>query len=75
MLETEGVDKMDATVLLLIDGIQKPYQQDNAQLSKLMDVVSALVNTSTSAFTIAAVAGTFYEPIENVLRGLSHSCF
>lgn len=56
--------------MLLVDGIQKVYQQNPLLMTQFIDSMTGQVNNTGSAFVIEASAGTFYDPIETCLRGL-----
>ncbi len=67
MLKGEGVFPRDATVLLLVDSVQKVHMVDPAILTGLMQGLMDMVNSSSS-FVVVACSGTFYTPMKDVIK-------
>jgi hypothetical protein len=66
MLLVEGVEERHATILLLVDGVQKLYQADPSLLQFAINQLCDLVNSS-AAFVVVCATGTFFEPISQIL--------
>lgn len=67
MLKGEGVLPRDATILLLVDSVQKLHMVDPAMLTELVQGLMDMVNGSPS-FVVAACSGTFYTPINDIIK-------
>lgn len=65
LVRNTGVNKRDATCIILVDGIQRMVKDAvNAAVSSL----SALVDRVDSYFAIVIVAGTYLTPVKEVLK-------
>ncbi len=65
MLKAEGVNPRDATVLILVDSIQKLSEVDQGLLRFAIDELCDVINLTDNAFVIACITGTFYIPLKN----------